>query len=368
MRVLQVNKLYHPIIGGVERVVQNTAEGLASRGHDVDVIAARRRGFGQSYRHNGVAVSKTASAGQLLSVPVAPTFPLQVATATGDVDVVHHHLPNPLSSLAGAVDWNDTPTVVTYHSDIIRQSWAMAVYRPLLERFLDGADQIIVTSPRLRENSKVLGPYRNKCTVVPLSIDLESDDEVDDRWSELPVSPDDDLLLFVGRLNYYKGVSHLVEAMESVDADLLIIGDGDRRSSLTDQVETAGLAERVHFLGHVSEDLLRFCYYVADVFVLPSVEPSEAFGLVQLEAMVRETPVVNTALPTGVPWVSQDGQTGLTVPPRDNDALAAAIDSLLQDEAYRRELGRAARRRVHERFGRDRMLSDVEALYEDIIA
>jgi rhamnosyl/mannosyltransferase len=304
----------------------------------------------------------------LLSVPVSPTFPLQVATATGDVDVVHHHLPNPLSSLAGAIDRSDTPTVVTYHSDIVRQSRAMAVYRPLLEWFLDRAAQIIVTSPRLRDHSKVLGPYQDKCTVVPLSIDLESDGEVNDRWSELPVSPDDDLLLFVGRLNYYKGVSHLVEAMESVDADLLIIGDGDRRSSLVDQVETAGLAERVHFLGHVSEDLLQFCYQVADVFVLPSVEPSEAFGLVQIEAMVHETPVINTALPTGVPWVSQDGQTGLTVPPGDSDALAAAIDSLLQDETYRRELGRAARRRVHERFGRDRMLSDVEAVYEDVIA
>jgi rhamnosyl/mannosyltransferase len=315
-----------------------------------------------------VSVTRTASLGVAKSVPLAPTYPARLWQASRHADVVHHHLPNPLSVVSHlATPSTDAPVVATYHSDIVRQQTALKLYRPLLHRFLDDLDHIFVTSPRLLDHSDHLTPFREKASVVPLSIDLDDYGRYEGPPVDLPGDPDRPTLLFVGRLNYYKGVEYLLDAMPNVDADLLIAGDGDRREALRDRADRLGVTDRVHFLGYVEEDRLHACYDRADVFVLPSVEPSEAFGIVQLEAMAYGTPVVNTNLPTGVPWVSQDGETGLTVPPRDPDALAEAIAALLADPERRRVYGDRARERVEELFGRERMLDTMESRYRAII-
>jgi rhamnosyl/mannosyltransferase len=365
MRVLQVNKYYHPVVGGIERVVQNISEGLTVRGHEVSVMAARKRGCGYVREHNGVSVNKVTSAGKMLSVPVAPSFPVGVAKRASSADVVHYHLPNPLGVISHLLT-PDVPTIATYHSDIVRQTNSLRLYRPLLERFLEDVDRILVTSPNLRDNSEILGPYREKCAVVPLSIDVAARDESVALPDESPGAEGEQVVLFVGRLNYYKGVEYLVEAMQGVEANLLIVGDGDRREVLEKRAAELQVSDRVHFLGHVSEEALSQYYRLSDVFVLPSVEPSEAFGLVQLEAMAHGTPVVNTSLPTGVPWVSVDGETGVTVQPRDAEELADAISRLLADQELRERFGENARQRVAEHFSRERMLNRTERIYQEV--
>jgi rhamnosyl/mannosyltransferase len=368
MDLLQLNKFYHPEVGGIERVVRVVAEGMQRRGHDSRVLVSVPRGSGARDTVADVPVTRTASLGVAKSVPLSPTFPLRLRQASHGADVVHHHLPNPLSVVSHlATPSPNAPVVATYHSDIVRQRIALELYRPLLHRFLDDIDHIFVTSPRLLEHSEHLSPYRGKTSVVPLSIDLDEYGQYDGPPADLPGAPDRPTLLFVGRLNYYKGVEYLLDAMPDVDADLLIAGSGDRRDALEARVDRLGVTDRVHFLGYVEEDRLHACYDRADVFVLPSVEPSEAFGIVQLEAMAYRTPVVNTDLPTGVPWVSEDGETGLTVPPRDADALASAIEALLDDHERRRRYGEAARERVERRFGRERMLDTMEARYRAVV-
>jgi rhamnosyl/mannosyltransferase len=257
--------------------------------------------------------------------------------------------------------------VATYHSDIVRQQTALKVYRPLLDRFLTDIDHIFVTSPRLLEQSTSLAPYREKTSVVPLSIDLDDYGQYGGPPVALPGDSNRPTLLFVGRLNYYKGVEYLLDAMPSLDADLIVAGDGARRETLEDRATRLGVSDRVHFLGYVDETHLHGYYDRADVFVLPSVEPSEAFGIVQLEAMAYRTPVVNTDLPTGVPWVSQDGKTGVTVPPRDADALASAVADLLDDPERRRTYAERARERVERYFGHERMLNTMESRYRAIL-
>ncbi|WP_238398228.1 glycosyltransferase [Halorussus salinus] len=202
--------------------------------------------------------------------------------------------------------------------------------------------------------------------------DLDSDSSNANRFEDdsTAVSEVDDsqpVLLFAGRLIYYKGLEYLVEAMVDVDATLLIAGDGDRREALEAHVGSLGIEERVRFLGYVTDEQLHRLYNRADVFVLPSSVPSEAFGIVQLEAMAHGTPVVNTDLPSGVPWVSQDGETGLTVPPRDSTALANAINELLSETDRRRQYGRNARLRAETRFSEERFLDDTEALYKELL-
>lgn len=369
MRLLQLNKFYHPEVGGIEQVVRTIAEGMQRRGHESRVLVSVPQGWGGRDDVEGVRVTRTSSFGVAKSVPLSPTFPPRLWQASRDADIVHHHLPNPLSVISHLTTPSpDVPVVATYHSDIVRQRTALKLYRPFLHRFLDDIDHIFATSPRLVEHSKILEPYREKTSVVPLSIDLDEYGQYEGQPVNLPGNPDRPTLLFVGRLNYYKGVEYLIDAMSTVDADLLIAGSGDRRDNLKARADRLGLNDRVHFLGYVEEDQLHGYYDSADLVVLPSVEPSEAFGIVQLEAMAYGIPVINTDLPTGVPWVSLDEETGLTVPPREADALADAINTLLDSPERRRQYGERARERAERRFGRERMIDTMESQYRAIVS
>ena len=202
--------------------------------------------------------------------------------------------------------------------------------------------------------------------MVPSSIHIEDYVSVDQKF-DLDISGTEKIVLFVGRLSYYNGVEYLIEAMQSVNAKLLIAGDGKLREKLENMTVSLGLEERVKFLGKVSNELLKYCYQICDVFVLPSVEPTEAFGLVQLEAMAYGKPVINTLLPTGVPFVSIDGKTGLTVEPRNSKALADAINKLLSDDELRKKFGIQARNRVVENFTVDKMNEKILKVYQELM-
>ncbi|MFL5537386.1 MAG: glycosyltransferase, partial [Longimicrobiaceae bacterium] len=174
------------------------------------------------------------------------------------------------------------------------------------------------------------------------------------------------IVLAAGRLVYYKGFEYLVRAMRRVDAHLLIAGDGPLLGDLRRAAAEAGVEAKVTLLGRVPD--LRPLYHAADVFALPSVARSEAFGIVQMEAMACGVPVVNTALDTGVPFVSPHGVTGLTVPPADAEALADALSRILDDAALRERLGRAGRERVAGELSAGRMARRTLALYRAVAA
>lgn len=364
MNVLQVNKLYHPHVGGIEEHVKVLSEGLKDSGVGVDVLCATEKHLGGIEQHNDVPVVKSSRIGTVKSVPISPTFPLHLQRLLSKSSIVHYHLPNPLAVLSSVLlPASGVPTVTTYHSDIVRQKQSLRVYKPILKRFLNEVNQIIVSSPRLVKNSKILKQYKDKCRVIPLSVNSDLVRDVD---STGPSADDDRTILFVGRLNYYKGIEYLIDAMQAVDGTLLIAGDGEKAEELQLHAERRGVAEKVNFLGYVPEEDLNRLYQAADVFVLPSVERSEAFGIVQLEAMANGVPVINTDLPTGVPWVSQDGETGLTVPPRDAAALAEALQELLNNPEKRAAFGANAKERVKEKFTTARMVEDTLSVYEQV--
>ncbi|WP_224268032.1 glycosyltransferase [Haloprofundus salinisoli] len=360
--VLQASKFYYPQVGGIEKVVRQLAEGHASSGYSHRVLAAGTNLLGQSERVNEIPVHRVGSFGSLQSVPLTPLFPAYLRRAARQADIVHYHVPNPVAVLSHISAGINVPTVVTYHSDIIRQKTALKLYEPVLRRFLENVDQVVTTSPRLLKHSPFLNDYREKCQVIPLAIDVTGI-ETSKRNNKSTGNP---FVLFVGRLSYYKGVQYLVDAAVDVDADIGIVGDGDLRAELEARARDRGVTDRLTFFGRVSDEQLAALYRQADVFVLPSVEPSEAFGIVQLEAMARGVPVINTNLSTGVPWVSQDGETGLTVPPRDSDALADAVKRLLADDDLRHCLGQNARKRVESKFTEARMLEQYRRLYQSL--
>jgi glycosyltransferase involved in cell wall biosynthesis len=292
------------------------------------------------------------------------------ATREDPADLLHLHFPYPW----GEVSWQRAraglPTVLTYHSDIVRQRRALALYRPLLRRLLDRVDLVIASSPDMVEHSEFLSEVAGKCRVIPFGIHTEryaATPAVTARAEELRAGHDRPIVLFVGRLIYYKGAEVLVRAMSDVDADLVMIGRGPLESELRTLTAELGVADRVTWLPPVDDAELVAWYHAADVFCLPSVARSEAFGLVQLEAHASGTPVVSTRLSTGVPFVNVDGVTGLTVAVGDVEELADALRRLVTDPDLRARLGDQARQRALADFTTERMVRDTLGVYAEAL-
>jgi rhamnosyl/mannosyltransferase len=170
-------------------------------------------------------------------------------------------------------------------------------------------------------------------------------------------------VLFVGRFVYYKGVDVLIDAVSQAGGTLMLVGDGPLEPELRQRAIALGIQDRVRFVGRVSDEDLPAYYQAADMLALPSVAKTEAFGVVQVEAMAAGVPVVSTNLQTGVPWVNQDGVSGLVVAPGDAGQLAAALGRLAADADLRARLGRAAAARAADLFTRERMV----ATFKDVV-
>jgi glycosyltransferase involved in cell wall biosynthesis len=375
VRVTFVNKYYWPPhLGGIEHHLSMLASGIASReGMSVEAIVANEGPATVRERVGDVDVVRVGRTFAFASTPVAPAMPAiirAVAAAKQRPDVFHLHFPYPWGDTSWLMAGAPGPAVLTYHSDIVRQRVLGAAYRPISRRVLDRVDRIIVGSPPMIEHSAVLAPFAHKCRVVPFGIETDRFDPTPGtlaRAAELRADHTRPIVLFVGRLIYYKGVEVLVRAMADTDADLVMIGSGPLEGKLREQAVSLGIADRVTFLAPVEDGELAAWYRAAHVFALPSIARSEAYGLVQLEAHASGMPVVSTDLPTGVPWVNRDGETGLVVPPGDAPSFASALRTLLADEALRARMGVRARERAVATFGVGAMVDATLAVYDEVL-
>jgi glycosyltransferase involved in cell wall biosynthesis len=250
----------------------------------------------------------------------------------------------------------------------VRQKLLWRALIPLHRWFVRNATKCIATSPDYIESSPILSGNSAVCRVIPYGIALERFTERHDDAAELCRRHGPRILLAVGRLIYYKGFEYLMRAMAHIDGKLILVGDGPLRKPLERSAHEIGVRERVFFAGEIDNTKLAPYYHAADVFVLPSVARTEAFGIVQLEAMACGKPIVNTRLATGVPFVSIDGLTGITVPPRDEFSLAQAVTRLLNHADLRAQYGAAAIRRVRSEFTAGRMAARTLALYQEIVS
>lgn len=375
MRVTFINKYYWPPhLGGVEHHLSMLASGLAARpGIEVEAIVANEGKATVRERVVGVDVVRVGRSFAYASTPVAPGMPAVIraaATSARRPDVCHLMFPYPWGEVSWLMAGSPGPSVLTYHSDIVRQRVLGAAYRPILRRVLERVDRIIVGSPPMIESSEVLAPFADKCRVVPFGIETERFAPTSATLTlaeQLRATHKRPIVLFVGRLIYYKGADVLVRAMAGVDADLVMIGSGPLQGELASLAASLGITERVSILAPVDDAELAAWYRAADLFCLPSVARSEAYGLVQLEAHASGTPVVSTNLPTGVPWVNRDGETGLVVPAGDAPALAAALNRLLADDALRARMGAHARERALATFGVSAMVDGTLAVYDEVL-
>ena len=373
MRVLQLGKFFPPVRGGIETATQALADGLCARGVEVDVLVAHTGWCTQRARATGgYGIVRAGSAGQLLSTSMAPRLPLELAAQAGRYDVVHVHMPDPLAAVAV---WWARPrghVVLHWHSDVVRQRLAMALYGPLQRWLLARADAVIATSEPYAEASEALRPWRHKVHVIPLGIAaprprLESARVAAFRSAHAGRR----LVAALGRMTHYKGFDVLVDAAAALPADtrVLIAGAGEGLQALRARVDTLGLQDRVRLLGPLDDGDVPALLEAAELFCLPSTGRAEAFGLAMLEAMAMGRAVVCSSIPgSGVPWVSRDGETGLCVPPRDAAALAGALRRLLQDPALAARMGQAGRARFETTFQAAAMVDATLALYRSLAA
>jgi glycosyltransferase involved in cell wall biosynthesis len=365
-RIVQIGKYYPPHMGGIETHLEALCGQLQGR-FDVRVIACNHRPGRHEDERGGIPIVRLPTAFAITTAPVSPSLPAAIRAAAPDL--LHVHLPHPGGVLGVLASRYRGPIVVTYHSDVVRQRLMGTVFRPVLDALLRRASAILVTSASYLESSTVLQAFSGTCRVVPYGIPLQRFELRDlTRTRQLRTQLGPRLILAVGRLVYYKGFEVLVEAMRHVDARLVIIGEGPLGPSLRAQAATSGVTAKIAFLGELQNDEIAPFFAAADVFVLPSVARSEAFGIVQLEAMACGTPVVNTSLASGVPWVSRHLETGLTVPPGDPRALAAAIERLLGDDELRHRLGAAGKARVRAEFTVETMGARVARIYEEVLS
>jgi len=369
MRVLQLGKYYEPHVGGIETHLGLLAHGLSAHGIELEVLVhgAATKTVQETVR--GIHVTRVGALGRLMSTEFSPSLVTELARP---YDILHLHTPHPMAMLAYLAARKPTHRlVITHHSDIVRQARVRGILQPLFRAVLARADAIIATSGRYLESSEELRPYHSKVRVIPYGIDLQ---QFSPALKQVPSARDlrarygPRIILATGRLIYYKGFEVLLDALKSVSAHLLLIGDGPLRAALEARARRNGVGDRVTFVGAVPNQDMGQYYGAADVFALPSTARSEAFGIVQIEALASALPVVNTSLLSGVPDVSLHEVTGLTVPPNDARALAGALNRLFEDVELARRFGARGRERALERFTAERMVDETLALYRDITA
>jgi glycosyltransferase involved in cell wall biosynthesis len=365
-RVLHVANYAAPHIGGVELHMHTLCRELAKHLEVHEIGGGGPRFSSRGGLLDGVPVTRLATPLTLRSTSIAPTMPLAIRAKKADL--VHLHFPNPFGAAAYILSRHRGPLVVTWHFEVVRQRWLNTISLPYVRRALQRSSAIVTTSPKVADAVAALQPFRDRLRVIPYGIDyecLEQHDHAAVRAIRDCYGPR--IVLGVGRLIYYKGWEYLLDAMREVNAKLLIAGDGPLREAMERQIEREHLGDRVVLLGMKSPAQLTPLYQACEVFVLASTELSEAFGIVQLEAMAAGKPVINTMLDSGVPFVSRHGESGLTVAPRDSNALAAAINRMLEDPVLRQSYGQAGRRRVQRDFSVKRMTSDTLELYGEVL-
>lgn len=374
-KIIQINKYYSPHIGGIERVVQQIAEGLAEE-TDMTVLvnAESRQRIEETI--NGVRLIRLPRHFRLGGMPISLSLVKEVRNLAKDKDVIHLHMPFPLGDLACLLSGYKGKIVLWWHSDVVRQKKLMILYKPIMLRMLKRADAIIVATKGHIEGSAYLKPFADKCRIIPFGVE-KSVEEAADKYFEEKEDLQENVIadeqqplrfLFVGRLSYYKGCDILLDAFAKVKgAELYLVGTGTLEEELKKKAEELKLKDKVFFVGKISEEELCRQYAECDVFVLPSVVRSEAFGLVQIEAMAFGKPVINTKLPSGVPYVSINKETGLTVEPSDAGELAEAMQWMVDNPKERLQMGERARERMKAEYRLEDMTARVLELYRELI-
>ena len=367
MRVLHFYKTSFPdTMGGIEQVINQIAKGTSKLGVRNDVLSLTPRADAKTIELEGYLAHRAKLDLQIASTGFSFSAFQRFAQLSAQADIIHYHFPWPFMDLVHFLTRIRKPTVVTYHSDIIRQKYLLGLYRPLKHKFLGSVDRIVATSPNYLASSDVLQSYADKVSIIPIGLDKSSYPQPSaqclDYWRARLGSK---FFLFVGVIRYYKGLHILLEAARGTDYPVAIVGAGPIEEELKSQAMRLGL-RNVHFLGHLPDAdkvaLLTLCHGV----VFPSHLRSEAFGVSLLEGAMYGKPMICSEIGTGTTYINVAGETGLVVPPSDPEALREAMRLLWDHPDQAAEMGKHAEARYRKYFTGEQMIRSYMDLYEQL--
>jgi glycosyltransferase involved in cell wall biosynthesis len=368
MRILHFYKTYYPdSVGGVEQVINQLARASSKLGIQTDVLSLSQDHLLPTIEMEGHRAHRSKMAFQIASTGFSLSVFARFAQLIKTVDIVHYHYPWPFMDLVHFATRVNIPTLVTYHSDIVRQKTLLKFYRPLKNRFLTSVDRIVATSPNYAETSPVLARYANKVEVIPIGLDRSTypkpSAELIKKWRDKFGGR---FFLFVGMLRYYKGLHILLDALKDTTYPVVIVGSGPLETELKAQAARLGL-KHIHFTGVLDNEdksaLLELCYAV----LFPSHLRSEAFGISLLEGAMYGKPMISSEIGTGTSFINIDQETGLVVKPDDSMAFREAMQFLWENPNVAEEMGWNAAKRYEALFTAEKMAASYADLYKKLL-
>jgi glycosyltransferase involved in cell wall biosynthesis len=372
-----VASCFPPSIGGIESCVFELSTRLSQQGHHVTVLTSSRGLPSRTYNdraHQLGHVVRYPERLTFLEVPIIPQIPAKLLL-DDKYDVVHIHGMTPtqtdLALIASAL--RGPRAIYTHHFDPQTRGGHLTDFYSYVTRpILNLAEIITASTLSYANSSKFLQPYLKKVKIIPMGVDSARFEDIHNEptfESAEEIQSFDARILYVGKLIYYKGLDHLLHAfckLKANEACLVIVGRGAEREHLNQLAKRLRISDRVFFMGAIPDSQLPSIYAISDVVTLPSVTRREAFGIVILEAMAASKPVVATAIP-GVCDVIDNGRTGYLVPPADSNALASALDYLLENRAEARRMGEEGRITVRMHYDWQKVISMYLDLYGNSI-
>lgn len=371
MKVLHIYRTYFPDPpGGVQEVIRQISLGTGSLGVENQIFTLSPQNSPREiYRPEGI-VTRGRSWAAPASCDLGWVAELNAfARLAAWADVLHYHFPWPFADVLHLMAGHGKAAVMTYHSDIVRQWLLKHIYGPVMQRMLGSMSAIVATSPVYASTSPLLcsPAHAGRVRVIPLGIAESSHSSGSDNqiFSRMGFRSDEPYILFNGVLRYYKGLHFLVDAAARVKAPVVISGSGPEEVALKSRVAGLGL-RNVIFTGQVSDAEKMALFSHCRALVLPSHVRSEAFGMVLIEAGMRGKPMVSCEVGSGTSFANLNGETGLVVPPENPEALAVAMNQLLEDADLATRFGTAARQRYEQLFSGTAQGQAYASLYQEV--
>lgn len=368
MKVLHFYKTYLPdTIGGVEQVINQLVRGTERKGITSEVLSLTTAAADKTVEVDGHLVHRCHTNFEIASTPFSVSAFKRFRQLAKGADLIHYHFPYPFADIMHFVSQVKKPTLVSYHSDIIKQKHLLKLYKPLMHSFLSKVDYIVAASPNYLESSKTLSRFKHKTSVITYGLDKATyppaSIEKLNFWRK-QFGPR--FFLFIGVIRYYKGLHILVEAARNSDYPIVIMGAGPVEEELKANAAKFGI-KNIYFLGFLSKEdqvaLLELCYAI----VFPSHLRSEAFGIALLEGAMYGKPLISCEIGTGTTYINIDKETGVVVPPNDPTMLRQAMDYLWNNPREAAAMGQRAEARYWKLFTSEQMAQSYVALYKKLL-